>query len=361
MKKTVMRFAALLLVLCAIFPPGSASADDTGLCYIAVNDQLIDPLAAFYGGVPYVPYTLFGNYGITYLYDSETSTASLKTATFLLSFDMTTGKCTDKSGNDYPASAIFYGGQIYVSATGVCNYYGLSCLYIDGSGYGDILRIRNSNAVLSDYSFGTAAQYLIQSRTEAYMRDRNPASTPVPTPTPTPEPAPDRSATSVYLSFEGLPGKGVLDALSEAGIASCFFLTAEDVRKDPETVRRIAGEGHNLGVLYGGGEDFAEVSELIYDAARVRTILMSSSEDDAEACEEFAAENSLVYWSYDMLSQEATGNVAYEVITLAQLNAYRSDIRIACEGLEPDTVRTILGYLTENRFTLPLVCEVGAG
>lgn len=61
----------------------------------------------------------------------------------------------------------------------------------------------------------------------------------------------NKAVANVALTFDagsgGEPTPAILDALQAAGVHSTFFLTGQFADAYPETVRRIADEGHELG------------------------------------------------------------------------------------------------------------------
>lgn len=91
---------------------------------------------------------------------------------------------------------------------------------------------------------------------------------------------------TMYLTFDDGPSdentNKVLDILKEHDIKATFFLVGENVEKHPETARRIAEEGHSIGIhcyrhdyeeLYESAdsylEDFEKAREVIYEATGV--------------------------------------------------------------------------------------------
>ena len=57
------------------------------------------------------------------------------------------------------------------------------------------------------------------------------------------------SPAAVHLTFDDGPGhqtEAVLDVLAAHGAKATFYLVGEQVRKHPETVRRIVAEGHRV-------------------------------------------------------------------------------------------------------------------
>lgn len=95
---------------------------------------------------------------------------------------------------------------------------------------------------------------------------------------------------TMYLTFDDGPSQdnttAVLDILKEHNIKATFFLVGENVRKHPEVARRIAEEGHTIGihcnrheydVIYASVEsylaDFQEAYDTIYEVTGVEVKL----------------------------------------------------------------------------------------
>lgn len=157
---------------------------------------------------------------------------------------------------------------------------------------------------MSDSSFLLAASELLRDRYNSYTSTH---STTVPS---RPNDEEDQHSSvdgaAAYLSFRGLPGDTLLTALKAYDVSACFFLTAEDIRSAPEQVRRLDGEGYTLGVYCAEdmAKDYATVSALLFDAARVKTLLLTSDETKAESFRELADIRSLVYVPYDADGEE---------------------------------------------------------
>ena len=137
---------------------------------------------------------------------------------------------------------------------------------------------RDSSYTLSDSQFLSAAESLMRSLYEQYSGGgiSAPGSTDVVQPGDMDDP--------VYLSFQGLPSSALIDTLLQFEVDAGFFLTADDIRTSPETVRRLAAEGFSLGALLGA-EPLAEYeafSSLLFEAARVKTLLVSASAPEHE-------------------------------------------------------------------------------
>lgn len=95
---------------------------------------------------------------------------------------------------------------------------------------------------------------------------------------------------TMYLTFDDGPSAEntsvILDALQERGIKATFFLVGENVERNPQIARRIAQEGHTIGIhcyshdykaLYQSVdayvEDFEKARQVVYETTGVDTKL----------------------------------------------------------------------------------------
>ena len=361
-KKLASLALCLALFLAVPCPPGAQAASD--VCFIALNDSLPDLgyLAYSQRSTVYVPYSVFETFRIYHSYYASGSIASLYTSDSQLYFDLTNGNTYDGSGEYYSTSAIMRGGTVYVSVSFVCSKFGLTWNYINGTGNGDICRIKDGGAVLSDSQFLSAASSLMANRYNAYMGITSPGGEIVSPGATTP---PASAGCDLYLSFQGLPSAAMLDTLLAKKVKACFFLTADDVRSSPDTLRRIVGEGHSVGALCSGDPymQFKETSSLIFEAARVKTVLMASeSVDTSDICRKAAAENGLVFWDYSIDGIQDGAGVAYSSVVTAFLGFCRgrADVRILCCEASDRSLGSVLSYIEANNFNYQPVRETGA-
>lgn len=321
------RIIAVLLALLIVAPLSvSVSADNSGLIFTATNDTLLDlgSMAAFSGGILYVPIRVFSAYGVYNNYFEPTTTAMLYNSTKQIFFELNTGNSYDAYNNPYSVSAIFKNGQVYVPVEWVCTYFGLSYSYIKGTGYGDIVRIRNGLEVLSDSQFLDAANSLMRTRYNEYYG----TSTPV-TPTPTvdikPEESPDE--VSVQLCFIGLPSDKALDSLDVySSIKACYFVTAEEAIGSPDVIRRISGSGHSIGIYCKSSpeKEISATSDAIFEAAQLRPTLITSPTVISKACTEYASANGYAYYTQKVTFSDKTRSTTEIISKIDNAKSYVS-------------------------------------
>lgn len=363
-KKLLAGAMALCLFLALAAAPQAAAVSD--VCFIAANEELykLSSRAYFQRSGVYVPYDVFKKFGVYPAYSPYFSTVTLYSASKQLVFDLANGDSYDGSGQYYTVSATIIGGQIYVPVDFVCSQFGLTWSYIEGSGYGDICRIKDAGAILDDAAFLSAASDIMQKRYNAYMESITSTAPPEATPTPTTT-TEEPEGPVVCLTFQGLPSDALLDTLKEKSAVCGFFLTADEVRAAPDTVRRIVGEGHAVGVLCGENpaDDYAEAAQLIFDAARVHTLLIAAALPELDGvCRSAAEENGLVFWDYDIDGVRGGAGVPYASYITAFLPFYdlRADIRIQCGDASDGSIASVLAYIEESGSSLMPIRETNA-
>lgn len=364
-RKTVIPALCLCLLLCCL--TGNGTLADGEICFIAVNDRLLEISSTpyFSNGVTYVPYWVFTDYDfkIYYSYFSETSTAMLYNSDRQLFFDMRNNTAYDDRDNVYAYRAVLRNGAVYVPATLVCNFFGgMACTYISGGKYGDVLRIKDGSFALTDALFMLAADLPMQLRYEAYMAAQKPGdSSGGPDGGPVTETTPEHDGVSVCLSFTGLPDSNILSALRDRNCEACFFLTAAQVRADPELVRRLDGEGFKLGVLCSGDclADYEETSGLIFEAAHSKTLLVTALDDHAGVCALAARENGLVFWSCDIngMSSETVTVYPSHIVSTLEDRTVDSSLFLSCDEITSAFLPQLLYAMDEMKLDIRAVRE----
>lgn len=86
---------------------------------------------------------------------------------------------------------------------------------------------------------------------------------------------------TMYLTFDDGPSaentEKVLDVLKSRGIRATFFLVGENVEKYPDIARRIAAEGHTIGIhcnRHAYGELYGDVDSYLKDFEEAHRIIM---------------------------------------------------------------------------------------
>lgn len=354
------KFAAVLAALCLIaaIAPQLKALAAADVCFVSVNDRLLDlsSKAESVGGGWYVPCSVFSEFGISYNFFSSNSTVMLFNADKQFFFDLANGVTSDASDNYYSASGVLSNGVAYVPVSFVCAQFGLNWTYIPGSGCGNICRIKNAGAILSDTQFLAAASSQMTAKYAAYMNAVNPV-TPA-TGTPSRQPT---GTKTVYLSFQGLPSDGILKALSGSGIDASFFLTGDEIRGSPALVRRIVGEGNSVGILCETYAEFKAGASLLYEAAHVMTLLAAAPGGSEKACKAMAAENGLVYCGYAIDGIRDGRGLEYSGSVTSHLAAGDNYVRLLCCSATTRNIGTLTNWFTDNKCSVFPESEIHNG
>lgn len=394
MRARIRLLAALLagaLVLALALQAGAASGEswDANVIFLALNDSPVplsdSSMPINVGGTIYVPYYHFDanqNGGIQFgiynggqdrvrntltLYNSEPKN---------LTFDLRTGVSYDYylDGERQDPTAIIRNGQIYVSASSTCRYFGLRYTY-SNIAFGDssypFVRIWNSNAALSDAQFISAANtsYLIQLqnyyRTVMGQGSESPAPSES-TPSTTPGAETDRRGVRVYLAIRcetSEAGEEMLDSLRVNGYGALLLFPADQVAQQDDLIRRAVGEGHMIGLMTSAGSlgaaqaELEEAQDLLSHIARTSTRIVLA--EDPAVASALAGEGWLC-WE-EGLSTLPDGRSAYSLYSslLRSLEARDTWARITLDdsGTSYDVMTRLLRTLQEDRYNVRLPVE----
>jgi|GEM_PF-2892341 len=296
-RKRLICLLLVILLLLAIAPVASAA----DVYFTMVNSNAPDTLQA--GTMPfvrngnvYVPASVFGRLGIGFIQQSDMLWLTLSRDTSVyIRFDLDEGTATTSAGGSVSATPVSRSGTFFfpVGTTGsaagpVSNHFGINFQFIQTE---PVPTVRLYNTAIGtmghstvrlngDLLFGLTARY------NAYVGipSNGPEGQP-PTPGNGGGPAtpdePSAPAGPVSLSFIGLSDATdtLLDALHLARIPAGFFVTAEDAYTHPDLIRRLHGEGHQVGIFLTADaeEEYQKASEALFEAARLRTVLVAAS------------------------------------------------------------------------------------
>lgn len=321
-----------------------------------MNDTLLDlssaSMPAYIGGGLYVPYTMFNNgiLGVYFSYDRTEQKASLLYGGRQIYFDMASGETFDAEGSSYSATAAYYNGRVYLPLDFICSFFGFSYAVISSEGLGTIVRVKDGNVVLSDQLFEQAARSLMRDRLNDYLGTDTPQASDPPTPDPEDEEDPDYTNIRVHLGFSGLDGaEDVLDLLATYGLTGSFFVTAGEIQAEPDLIRRILCAGHSLGIDLAREDDFAAAADLLFAAARYRTLLVSGGTGPVGSVQ--------CLYDLDGAAEET------DIYALRRGAAYAGgsfSAHFDCGG-DLDTLAAFLAYLEAGQFAVRPFNELSGG
>ena len=356
--------------------------------FIAVNDTLLPfverNMPMVVGGAYLVPHHVFEHLGIYSISSTRHERLELyRGGSQFVNFHTDGSGLTTGSQNEnlsWPA-ARRSGSVFYVPLRQVTHYFGLTYEIIEVGhdiiphGRPMIIRIKSD-----DFSFNTET---LRGRNAERLRtefDRHfgigqPQQPPPQIPRP-----PDNGANQppqveipgprqvfrdvlIYLSFydfsAGLAER-IVDVLDFPDLAfhASFFVTADEIMENPGLIRRIAGSGHTIGIMLSEGteEEYLKASEILFEAAKVRTVIIMTDDDAAEIAEETAESLGLVIWGASR-SFGADSAVSTSVVTglFPTSRGQRANLKFACSentaAILPGVLSFIRDYYTLARIT----------
>lgn len=392
-KRAVLSVLLASVLLAACFLPSASAAGD--VTFLAVNDDLL-PLSDYYmpvysGGVMYLPYDVFTSYGLG-LYLSRSSSGSvicLYNGDQALYFNLDEGYAFDKQQTNYDVPALDYGDSWYVPVSLVCSCFGIIQSYIDASP-APIIRLKYTGTIFTDRLFVTAKAYQMQTAYNDYMgiveteeppapedppaepEDPVPVVSPepveptvIPAPMPSPSPEPEETKkpvtyenTTVFMSFLGLEGiTENASSLPGGAVNACCFITEEDILKNADAVRMLCGIGCNIGIhlLDGSMEEYENVSELLFEAARVKTVLVYADEECCDTAALTCERTGCVLWNADRLFTDEGDLNAFSV-SRPTSDGERENLVFSL-GEHYDLLPGFLTYLREQKYSIGAIRE----
>lgn len=366
----------------------SGNAANMGICFIAVDNTVLELRYTpyFEESTAYFSSETLEKLRIYTTYDTDSGFIEVTNGSIPVYFDPADGGVYDALGSNIQGESIIYRGNQYLfPANYITSLYNMSCHYIAGTDF-DALRVIKEDSILSNEQFIKEATpmmwelYYAYTRTPTASPTISPPLPPLPTstvqvtypvdaigtpspsiaPTPVATPSSNRSDTDIYITFQGLPSVELLNILEKHWVHAGFFATAKEIEENPDIVRRLTGLGHTIGVLYTGDPDaYMTARTMIYDAAHIYTLLITSTQEYAEDCEAFAKEQGLINWTYriDALKEDDA------IMTVAELNTEidqcigRVDLRLYADRMSAEEMGQILSHLKNIKYNICAVRE----
>ena len=289
-KKILSLFCAAGLVMTLLVVPASAA---NSLFFLSLNDTLpentLQNTPVQHNGWIYVPVNVFNggaagvNFGVYHgVIDNNTRLVLYNLSGKTMTFDLQNGTATAEGDSPpIPGKVLYRNGLYYVPAYAVCRYFGMIYSY-HTTQYGPLLRIKDSNAWLSDQVFISSASSLMQSRFQEANRPVDPGGgTPpvvpeVPKDPTVPEVTEPAPSFPLYLGVSAQAETDltpVLNALEEVGAYGVVFFPAGQVSACGNMVRQAAGRGHKVGLIPQGETGEEKVASVRAGSRQLAAIL----------------------------------------------------------------------------------------
>ena len=269
MRKKLTALFLAVAILFTYFPSVKAAGS---VWFIAVNDSVPMTLTRetepFYSDdILYIPYTVFraSPFGVNSSYNEDKKeNLTLFNRVKRLHFDLKNEIVTDKEGNTSKVNVIFKNGVLYLPANRLVHFNIDVRLLQNPDGY-YVLRLTNGAQNYDDDVLLAMAEQLIKYQADRYDDGTLQPETDIPgVQTPDdgngydPEEEPEGYA---YVAFHG-------DAVSELSVKlletmdvlGAFFLTEEQIRRDPALVRMMYAAGNTIGLTVTEGEENVQAS-----------------------------------------------------------------------------------------------------
>ena len=376
MRKRIICCLLTVALLLTFAPLGFASS---GIYFTMINSNTPETLSAgtmpfVRNGTMYVPASTLEQVGIAVVRQSDKVRLSLRRdASVYVVFDLAGGSSVTSRGGSLAVAPLARQGTLFfpVGNTGLAtgalaSYFGVN-FWIVQTSPAPTVRLYHDTGNLShdalqrngDQIFGLSSRFYAHTgqtptgetgaATVSEDRDEAPVVTTPPHP-PAVQGAPENAentadaedteapapANPVALSFVGITQETaeLLDALYIAQIPAGFFLTAADAQNYPDLVRRLRGEGHQIGIhLQSEAQaEFQEASDALFEAARLRTVLVTAN--DSTVAEE-AYDLGLVIFNAPILRS----------ITADCVQSLSGDLLLDNTGIAAETLTALPGAI----------------
>lgn len=362
MKRKVTAALVLLCIIASFLLPAVKAA---GTVYFSVINN--DPLPlndatmpAFIDGQFYLPYTFFSSDELGIYSGAGSNIAVIySSASKRLTFDVAQATVYDQDGNQhYLYSAKTHNGIIYIPVELICQFFGFTYAVIQADP-APIVRVRTPSNNINDLTYPglDSTQKKLQALYAAYTGKPNPSASP----TSSAGIGPTYQNVTVYLSFFDLGGgklSDILDALS-LRYKGCFFVTKDEIAGNADLLRRAAGDGHMIGIWLKDGtyDEYQEASALLFEAAKLKTVIVTAGGASAGAAEAMAGDEGLVFWrstrSYDAAAKFTVSSLTGSLSTVSG----RESIAFACSAKTSVVLRSFLSYLTQYEYNVRRITE----
>ena len=299
-KKRIFCLLLAVVLALSVCPSVGASAE---LLFVAVNDAV--PLTL--QNAPYitgsgllVPYTVFDAQpgGVMASFNEQQQMLYLLRKDKVLCFDMAMDVVVDENFNEYPSTAMFKDGLVYIPLAFSAAHFGLNAvLLVSGGGY-PVLRFTTGSQVYDDATFLEKADALMAARAEQYEQEAQPGE-PEEEQNPPPEPPPEEDVppveelepATVYLALaDASQMEDAQVILTRYGVRAACFLTEAEILEHPELVRTFLAAGCPLGVTVPPEEENAaaalrRANEALDAAVQRKTVLALLTKEQAQGME----------------------------------------------------------------------------
>ncbi len=249
--------------------------------------------------VDYIPIFMFAKLdGVFIKINSAINDVMISYKNKYLTFKTDKSEMYDAEGGKYNIRTyLLYGGERYVPARVVCDYFGF---VYEKSKNGEAVRIYDANVKLTfDEVLKIYNPSIAENVTETTAKNtEKETSEKITEGTTKAEDTKEISECNVYLSLYGSSSNNISEAiklLNEYNVPAAFFLEQSEIIKNADTIREINVNGYNFGVLFNSGSipengnssdkyknvisNLTEINDYIYRLQKYKTRLTALTED----------------------------------------------------------------------------------
>lgn len=373
MKRLLKILAGVLLcaaMLCALIFPASGTST---IYLMAVNDKVhettVDNMPMMVDGTLYVPYTMLSsqvsgiNLGVRAQYSATRNTLTVTGGGVAVTFDTRNNTAMDTIKGPLSVRAVVRNSMAYLPIAWLCDYFSNLNYSLIRTPYCTLVRLTNGSVILDDAEFLDAADNLLRDNLARYQSSLvtptptvSPSAAPTPTAAPSPSlpPTPQQPNPLVYLAFRwGEYAGNVAAALEQQGQRGLFLFSADELAGQEDLVRRLAGQGHQIGLaltgteLSGCLEQWEQGRRWLAQIARCTTVIASADELNKEG-RQALEEAGCVLWT---ATQDAAGLTASAL--LRRLNPTRANyVEFPCDQDGLALLNSVLRTLTGDEYRL---------
>lgn len=323
-KKLLKRMAVLLLAVLLLGGLVLSASGSATIYLMSVNNRVFvmteENMPVLSGGQLYIPYTMLSeqftgiDLGVSARYSAVRGTLTVTDGVNAAVFDIKKSAAYDIWGSPLQVKGLVRNSMVYIPVQWLCDFFEPLNYSLIDTPYGTLIRLTNSDDVLSDAMFVDAADDQLRKNWQDYQNAiATPAVTPTPSLTPTPTPTPPPVVTpdpepipEVCLALRwGTQIGRAADLLEAEGHRALFLLDSAKLIQQDDLVRRLVARGHQIGlVLYGKDLDeclsqLERGRQLLIDISRSTVLIVSAGELKAEDVQ-LLREEGCAIWSDDL-------------------------------------------------------------
>lgn len=400
LRRLLVAAVCLTLLIALVFPASGSSS----VYLMSVNDKVfpmtVNNMPRVVSNTLYIPYTMLSpqvseiNLGVHAQYSSSRGTLIVTNDLKTVTFDTRRNTAWDLSDKTLSVRALVRNSMVYIPIDWLCRYFPELSYSLTRTSYGTLVRLTNDAVVLSDEEFIDAADNLLRENLQRYQNSLSspspsptpspepspsptpsltpsPSPTPSPVPTPTPSPAPTPSPTPsptpepepepepepdpvVCLALVwGEQAEAAADLLAGYGQEALFLFPLEALVQQDDLVRRLIGQGHQVGLLLTGSdpdvclEQAAQGRTLMADIARSAVFFVSAPELSRQS-QQVLTDVGCVLWRTDQQAEKLDRSGLERTLNRTQRNA----LELTCTESGLSWLRRYLPVLTGEGFEL---------